>query len=164
MMERKNSQRLPISASRHPDPVPTAGSSSAEPWKNMYKCAWFHSLVWLIYLMSLTTAANILYVFPFEEDAYDLKSDIGSIIRYYADWFGVDLAILLLFTITLLSLSNVEDISQLRWTWRPEMLGMRTEQIQRILLIVLVLGLTASSAAFGWKTLFNSTFFFVNQS
>ena len=67
--------------------------------------------------MSLTTAANVLYVFPFEDESHDLKSDIRSIIGYYSAWFGVDLAMVLFFTITSLLLSNVQDISEFRWTW-----------------------------------------------
>ena len=153
IMERRNS------TSRHTDPAPSPGSSSPEPWTDLYKCAWFHSLVWLIYLMSLIIAANILYVFPFGGGSQDLIQDIGYFIVYYAAWFGVDFGIVFLSTVASLSLFKVDDISQLRWKWRAAMLGMRTEQVQRILLIILVLGLAASSAAFGWKTLFSVTFF-----
>ena len=110
--------------------------------------------------MSLTTAADVLYVFPFEEDSYDLKSDIRSIIGYYSAWFGVDLALLFLFTIISLSLSNSQDVSEFKWTWRAGMLAKQAKLIKIILLIVSVLILSAASATFGWKTLFKADFFF----
>ena len=157
-MDRKISGPLLTSASKS-DRGASSGSSNAEPWTKLYGCAWFRSLVWLLYLMSLATATTVLYVFPLQGDSYDLKNNIASIIQYYAAWFGVDFGMLFLLTIVSLSLFNVEDISQHRWTWLAKMLGKRTERIQRILLIILVLGLTASSAAFGWKTLKTSTFF-----
>ena len=152
-MERKHSGRLPTSASTYiksPDPVSSPGSSSVEPWTNLYECAWFRSLVWLIYSMSLATAAIVLYVFPYQGDAYNLKAEIGFFFGFFSAWFGVDLVLLLLFTITSLSLCHAQDTSEVRWTWRANMLPKRTSPFQRILLIVSVLVLTGSSGIFGW--------------
>lgn len=158
-MDRTNCGRLPSSASTQTDPIESSGSSSAEPWTNLYKSSWFPSLVWLIYIQSLATAANVLYVFPFEGDSYELNDDIGSAFGYYFAWFGVDLAMLFIFTITSLLLSNVQDTLEFGWVWGAKMLAKQTEQIQILLLILSVLILSAASATFGWKTFFSSTFF-----
>ena len=159
IMERKCSGRLLTSAPTQTDPIEGSGSSSAEPWTNLYKSSWFPALVWLIYIQSLATAANVLYVFPFEGDSYELNDDIGAAFGYYFAWFGVDLAMLFIFTIASLLLSNVQDSLEFGWTWGAEMLAKQTEQIQTLLLILSVLILSAASATFGWKTLFSSTFF-----
>ena len=150
ILDRKNSGRLPASASTHPESNP--GSSSVEPWTNLYDCEWFRSLVWLIYLPSLATAANILWIFPFGGGSYDLKENIPYFIRSYAAWFGFDFAVLFLFTITSLSLCHAQDNSDFRWTWRATTRsnGDRSKLIRRILLNISLLILTASSASFGW--------------
>ena len=137
------------------DPVSSPESSNAEPWTDLYKCAWFGSLVWLIYLLSLAAAANVLWLFPVGDASYDLKENIGVLIQYYLAWFGFDLAVLLLFTIISSSLCHSQDTSEFRWTWMAKMRpnrrpSKRTKLIQTTLLIFSVLILTASSAAFGF--------------
>ena len=161
IMDKKTFGQLPTSASTHllsPHLKSNRGLSSAEPWTDLYECAWFRSLVWLIYLLNLAIATNILWVFPFTGNAALLEFYIGSTIQFYSSWFGFDLAVLLLFTITSLSLCHAQDTSELRWTWRAEMHAnwypsKRTKLIQQILLIVSVFVLAASSAMFGWLLL-----------
>ncbi len=162
IMERKKYGRLPTSAPTDlisPEPVSSPGSSSAEPWTNLYECAWFRSLVRLIYLQTLVVAAITLTIFPLGNGAYDLGGNISYVMRDYLGWFGFDLALLLLFTITSLSLCHTQDTSGFRWTWRAKLRAnwrpsKRTKLIQRIILNVSVLILTASSVAFGWSLVF----------
>ena len=129
--------------------------SSTEPWTGLYECSWFRSLVWLIYLQSLVTAANLLYIFPFSGASSDLKQAISFFLGVYLGWFGLELIILLLFTITSLSLCHAQDNSESRWTWRAQKranwcLSKRRKLSRRILLMVSALILTASSATFGF--------------
>ena len=118
-----------------PDPGASPGFFDAEPWTGLYECAWFRSLVWLIYLLSLATAANILWIFPLGDGSYDLKENIVYFIASYAAWFGVDFAVLLLFTIASLSLCHAQDNSDFRWTWRATTRsnGDRSKLIRRII-------------------------------
>ncbi len=157
IMDRKKSGQLPTSASTHPtsphpaSPHPASthstsphpgsnpGSSSAEPWTALYECGWFRSLVWLIYLLNLVIATVILYLFPFSNRAVYLKDYIRSLIRFFLGWFGFDLALLLLFTLSSLSLCYAQDT-----------LSKRTNLIQNLLLIVGVLFLAVSSGLYGW--------------
>lgn len=137
------------------DPGASPGFSDAEPWAGLYECAWFRSLVWLIDLLSLATAANILWIFPWGGGSYDLKDSIGSFILSYLEWFGFDLAVILLFTITSLSLCHAQDNSDFRWTWKAETrpnrcLSKCEKLVRRTLLIIAVPLLTASSAAIGF--------------
>ena len=182
-MDWKNSERLPTSApanSRSSVPIfispnstaiywrrrpfiatsSSPGSSSAEPWTDLYKCAWFRSLVWLIYLLSLVTASNVIFVIPVSNGSSNLKGNIGFMLQFYLAWFGVDLAVLLLFTITSLSLCHAQDTSEFRWTWRAKKVAKPTKPIQRRLLIVSVWVLAGLSAVFGWITLSISKFVF----
>ena len=162
IMKRKKYGRLPASAPTElisPDPVSSPGSSSSEPWTDLYECAWFRSLVRLIYLQTLGIAANVLYIFALGNGAYNMNHNIGFIVQFYLIWFGYDLAMLLLFTMTSLSLCHAQDTSVLRWTWRAKLRAnwrpsKRTKLIQRIILNVSVLVLTAPSVAFGWILLY----------
>ena len=164
IMNRKKYGRLPTSASTDiisPEPVLGPGSSSAEPWTDLYECAWFRSLVRLIYLQTLSIAAYVLVIFPLGNGAYDMGGYITSITEFFLAWFGLDLAMLWLFTITSLSLCHGQDASGLRWTWRAKLRAKwcpskRTQLIQRTILDVSVLILTASSATVGFIGLPNS--------
>ena len=157
IMDKNNHGRSPTSkptSPTSPDPVASPGISDAEPWTGLYECAWFRSLVWLIYLLSLATAANVLAWFPWGDGSYDLKDNIGIFILSYLAWFGFDLAVLLFFTVTSLSICHAQDTSDFRWTWRAQTrpnryLSKWTKLIRRTLLIVAVSILTASSATFG---------------
>lgn len=160
---RKNYKQLPNSAPTDlisPRLSLCPGPSSAEPWNDLYECAWFRSLVWLIYLQSLGIAANVIAIFGSGEGFYNLDKYIGYVIRVYSAWFGFDFAVLLLFTIMSLSLCHARDNSELRWTWRAKLRAnwgplKRTKLIQRIMLNASLLILTVSSASFGWVLLFD---------
>ena len=165
-MDNKNSGPLPTSTSTHlisPHSGPNHGSSSVEPYTSLHDYAWFRSLVWLIYLQSLATAANFLLLFPLGDGSVDLKDDIRLFIGFYSTWFGLDLAMLFFFTVTSLSLCHTQDSSDFRWTWRAEKdphwgPSKRAKLIQRILLIVSVSILAGSSATFGFLRLFTKIF------
>ena len=138
-----------------PDAVSSPGPSSAEPWTDLYECAWFRSLVKLIYLQTLGMAASVLDLFLLANGAYNLKGNIGFIIQVFLAWFGFDLAVLLLFTVMSLSLCHAQDTSGLCWTWRAKLRtdwrpSKRTKLIQRIILNISVLILTTPSVTFGW--------------
>ena len=156
MPDKKKDGQLQTSAPPNSNSSSSPDFSSAEPWTALYKCAWFRSLVWLIYLQTLATAASVLIEFPWGGGSYDLKTNIGFFFKLYLAWFGVDLAMLLLFTITSLSLCHAQenDTTEFRWTWRAQKLliqgpSKRTKLIRRIVLIASVLILTASSAMVG---------------
>lgn len=98
IMDRKKYGRLPTSAPTDLIPsesISSPGSSNAEPWTDLYECAWFRSLVRLIYLQTLGVAANILTTFPLGIGAYNFLENISIIIQNYLAWFGFDLAMLL---------------------------------------------------------------------
>ena len=157
-MNKKSYERLPTSAPTEltlPCLRSCPGPSSAEPWNDLYEYAWFRSLVWLIYLQSLGIAATVIAIFVFLEGFNNLDRYIEIIVRIYLGWFGFDFAILLLFAIMSLSLCHAQDNSELRWTWRAELSAncgpsKRTRLIQRVILNVSLLMLTALSASFGW--------------
>ena len=160
-MDRKKYGRLPTSAPMDLVPLnPTSspGPSSAEPWTDLYECAWFRALVRLIYLQTLGVAATVLNLFALMNGAYNLKSGISFITQVFLAWFGFDLAVLLLFTLVSLTLCHAQDTSGLRWTWRAKLganwrPSKRTILIQRIILNLSVLILTAPSVSFGWLLL-----------
>ena len=166
IMNRKKYGRLPTTAPTDlisPEPVLGPEPSSAEPWTDLYECAWFCSLVRLIYLQTLSVAANVLVIFPLGHGGYDMGGNIKYITEFFLSWFGFDLAMLLLFTIASLSLCHGQDASGLRWTWRGKLRAKwrpskRTQAIQRIILDASVLILTASSATVGFMGLPNSYF------
>ena len=161
-MDRKKYGRLSTSAPTDivsPELESSPGSSSAEPWTDLYKYAWFRSLIRLIYLQTLGIAANVLKLFPLGHGAYNLGRNMAVIIIYYLLWVGFDFAMLLLFTITSLSLCHAQDTSGLRWTWRAKLRAngrpsKRTKLTQRIKLNVSVLILTVPSAVFGWALIY----------
>ena len=157
IMDKKDSGPPLISA---PDPIASPGPSDAEPWIHLYEYAWFRSLVLLIYLLSLATAANVLVWFPGGGGTSNLMLDIGIYIMYYLAWFGFDLGVLLLFTVICLSICHAQDTSDIRWTWRAETRPTRRlsgwmKPIQRILLVGSVILLAMSSAGLGFFTLLN---------
>ena len=166
IMNKKNYKQLPTSASTglvSPRLTLSPGPSSAEPWTDLYECAWFRSLVWLIYLQSLSIAAVLIIMFPIGGVPYDFGKRIGLIVRFFLAWFGFDLAMLLLLAIASLSLCHVQDASALRWTWRAKIRvnGSTSRQAQLLRTILLgfsVLILTLSSTL-GFFCLFISTEF-----
>ena len=161
IMEKKNSGRLPTSASTHlisTDPLSSSGCSSAEPLTNLYECACFRSLVWLIYLLSLVIASEVLLDFPLSDGSANLEERFCYVFQFYLQWFGADLAILLLFTILSLCSCYAHDNLEFRWTLSAKMLvnrhpSKRTKLIGRILLVASVLILTTLSATVGFIAL-----------
>ena len=153
IMDKKSYEQLPTSAPTgliSPRLKSSPGSSGAEPWTDLYECAWFRSLVWLIYLQSLSIATVVIIMFPIADGPYNFGHKVGFLVRFFLAWFGFDLAMLLLFAITSLSLCHVQDASALIWTWRAKIRANRrtsrqAQLLQTILLFVSVLILTASS-------------------
>ena len=162
IMDRKKYGRLPTSTTTDlvsPELVSSPRSSSSEPWTGLYECAWFRSLVRLIYLQTLGIAVSMLTILRLQTVANELMAHLVGFIQIYLAWFGFDLALMLLFTITSLSLCHAQDASRFRWTWQAKLQAnwrpsRWTKLIQRIILNVSVLILTASSVVFGWAFLY----------
>ena len=162
IMDKESYGQSPTSAPtslKSPDPVASRGFSDAEPWTDLHEYAWFHSLVWLIYLQSLGIAANIFAVYAFQDESYNIGNYIGTAIIVYSFWIGFDLVMLLLFTVLSLLLCHAKDTSELRWTWRAKLRANRRRSkrirlIERLSLNGLLSVLTTASGLFGWLVLF----------
>lgn len=81
-------RRLPHQRIAHRG-IPNYGSSDGEPYTGLYDYAWFRSLLWLIYLQSLATAANFLLLFPWGDGSVDLEGNIRLFVAFYSTWFGL---------------------------------------------------------------------------
>lgn len=130
-----------------------AASSKPGPWDDLYQDPWFCWLIVLIYLLSLVVAADVLYHFPYQGGTYDLKADIGGYLTRYFSWLGVNLAILLVFSLVAVSLCSTNSALELRWKWwdmASEHSVQSKDRKERTLLFFAVILLAASSAARGY--------------
>ncbi|KAL6718661.1 hypothetical protein ACLMJK_002895 [Lecanora helva] len=74
----------------------------------LYGFPWFSGTVFLIYLLSIAPAADVLYTFPYGEGFARFSDNFAGLSQSYLAWIGVGLCLLGIFVFVNLVMGDVE--------------------------------------------------------